>query len=185
MCLAVFDRDSLAKLSPPRWRGRALPELMLEWLVRGNGDLAASPGAGIGALRAQWTNMAGGRGKLDGGVECEALLFTRRARDRSVTHVDLERVLAEVLAILRNPWAAHDQPSACANFVDDGCVDVATVDVELVDLKPLRCDVDFERQRRIFFRTVGREHRDRQDEGQGGCVPDHATSRTSFRRPAA
>jgi len=112
--------DPLAKLSPARWGGRPLAELMLEWLVGRDLDLAPPPRAGIGALRAQRTRVTRRCRKLNGKVELEALLLARQARDRPIAHVDRERVLAEVVPVPCDPGPADDQPPACANFIDDG-----------------------------------------------------------------
>src|SRR5262245_1266443 len=103
---------------------------MLERLVGRALDLAPPPSAGIGASRAQRTCVTRRRRKLDGGAEFEALLLASRARDRPIAHVDCECALAEVVPVPCDPGPADDQPPACADLIDDGCVDVAAIDVE-------------------------------------------------------
>src|ERR1700759_3881374 len=69
-----------------------------------------------------------------------------------------------MFAVPCDPGPADDQPPACADFIDDGCVDVTAVDVERVDGAPLRLDSLDEGGCGVLFRTIGRQNRDCQDE---------------------
>jgi hypothetical protein len=91
--LAVFDRDPLAEFASTSRGSGTFPELLLEGLVRGNGDLATSAWTGVGALGAERTSATGLRWKLDGRVGHEALPFTGRTGDGAVSHVDGEGAL--------------------------------------------------------------------------------------------
>ena len=118
---------------------------------RGQFDLNYTYGKSIdlssSAERVQpWNGGAGGisgniSGKLDLGSESDGLLLAGRARDRAVAHVERECVLAEVLAVLREPRTADDLAATRKDFVDDRRVDVGTVDVESVDDETLGGDI--------------------------------------------
>src|SRR5271170_3674185 len=98
---------------------------MLKKLVVGNRDRSSAVGCGIRAFRSQWASAAGLGREFDFGAEDDGLLFSSRARDGAIAHIDLEGVLAEVVAVLSEPRTADDGAASRKDLVDNRRVDVS------------------------------------------------------------
>ncbi len=109
--LAMLDGHAFAKLLTASGCGSLFAESMLQELVLGDRDRAATVERRVGALRPQRARTAGVGWKLDLGAEDDGLLLPGWAGDGAVAHVDRELALAEVRTVVSEPGAADDRPA--------------------------------------------------------------------------
>ena len=84
------------------------------------------------------------------------MLFAYRARDRAVAHIDLEGVLAEVVAVVGEPRTTDDGTAPSKDLVDDRRVDVTAIDVQRTNRQTLSFDVRDQAGCGVLFGPIGR-----------------------------
>src|SRR5580704_2445355 len=112
----MLDFDALAQAFAPGGRRNELSEAMLELLIVRDRQGSSGSRRRRGALGAQRARSAGGGIELDDVAWDEGLDLARGASDRARAHVDREVVLAEQVAVARDPGLAEYFATAREDF---------------------------------------------------------------------
>src|SRR5450432_1764102 len=159
VCEPVFDVGSFPELVAASGRGELLAEALLQLLVLRDRDASPLAEFRSGALRAKWTVVANVGVELGARAQLEVDHLACGASDRANPQVELEGRLRKQLLVLRVPWLADDLALASQNVVDDGAIDVGSVDEQLVDLAVLSVDIRLQRGGGLFLGAIGWRHR--------------------------
>src|SRR5258707_613725 len=155
----VLDGDALAQLLSAGRRLDELLEALLKRLVLGDGDGAAMPRRSIRAFRSTWAAVTRLGIELDRGSKLDALGVTLGTRDRAIADVDLEERFREMLTVTRGPWTADNLAIVVGDFLDEGSIDVASVDIEPRDSSLEVIEVVFEIDGRFLLGPIGGSQR--------------------------
>ena len=140
---SMLNADTMPQLFASTPCGAALSQSLLKSLVGRDAHGATSSRSGPRAARAQGAPRAVVGMKLDHSSEANRLSDTCRARDGEVTQVQPEVGLGELIAmaVACDPRLANNVTTGAKYGVNERAVDVATVDVQLLDSKILPRDI--------------------------------------------
>ena len=164
MCKLVLDRRALPQGRASHGGLDLLAESVLQRLVLRNGDGAAVPAFSRRALAAQHAAVAHVGIELHDLAERDGLHMTIGAGDGAVAEIEREGRLREQATIVRLPRLTDDSAAPAEHVVDEGAVDIAAIDQQLVDGESLPVQVGRQGGDGVFFGAIRARDGARQDQ---------------------